>query len=67
MPYQHALVGDLITAVLEHDVDSLLHSPAGQGVVWTRSMQTVNEVMEQLCRDMRVGLKRACDLRVGIR
>jgi NAD(P)H-dependent flavin oxidoreductase YrpB (nitropropane dioxygenase family) len=65
MPYQHALVGDLITAVLEHDVDPLLHSPAGQGVVWTRSMQTVNEVMEQLCRDMQVGLKRAGDLRVG--
>lgn len=59
MPYQHALVGDLITAILEHDVEPLLHSPAGQGVVWTREMLTVADVIEKLCREMDAGLARA--------
>lgn len=59
MPYQHALVGDLITAILEHDVEPLLHSPAGQGVVWTRSMQTVAEVIDDLSREMHAALDRA--------
>jgi len=58
MPYQHALVGDLITAIIEHDVDPLLHSPAGQSIAWTRSMQTVEEVMRQLCGDMEASLER---------
>ena len=35
MPYQHALVGDLFTAIEEHEVDALLHSPAGQSVTWS--------------------------------
>lgn len=58
MPYQHALVGDLITAIIEHDDGPLLHSPAGQSVAWSRSMQTVAEVIEQLSADMQSALER---------
>lgn len=59
MPYQHALVGDLITAIIEHDVEPLLHTPAGQSVAWTRSKQSVAEVVTRLCAEMNTGLERA--------
>lgn len=48
MPYQHALVGDLMTAVEEHHIDPLLYSAAGQGVTWTTGKKTVAEVVDQL-------------------
>jgi len=51
MPYQHALVGDLLTAVDERQVESLLHSPAGQGVAWTREQGSVREVPQTLTDD----------------
>ncbi len=49
MPYQHALVGDLITAVEEADITPLLTEPAGQGVVWCRQVESVAEVVTRLC------------------
>lgn len=48
MPYQHALVGDLITAVEERDITPLLTEPAGQGVVWCRQVESVAEVVARL-------------------
>jgi NAD(P)H-dependent flavin oxidoreductase YrpB (nitropropane dioxygenase family) len=48
MPYQHALVGDLMTGIDEHEVEPLLHTPAGQGVVWTSEMRPVADVMADL-------------------
>lgn len=45
MPYQHALVGDLITAVEENRIDALLTEPAGQSVAWCEAVGSVAEVM----------------------
>lgn len=59
MPYQHALVGELLTAVEEHEIEPLLHSPAGQGVTWTRKMRPVAEVIDTLMQQTAEGLARA--------
>ncbi len=48
MPYQHALVGDMITAVEERDITPLLTEPAGQGVVWNRRVEKVSDVVTRL-------------------
>lgn len=58
MPYQHALVGDLLTAIDEHQIDPLLHSPAGQGVVWTRRQSTVAELIDRLTSEAEHSLER---------
>ena len=48
MPYQHALVGDLMTAISEHQVEPLVGSPAGQGVVWPTNVEPVADVVNRL-------------------
>ena len=48
MPYQHALVGDLITAVEEREITPLLTEPAGQSVAWCRDVESVAAVIERL-------------------
>lgn len=48
MPYQHALVGDLMTSIDDHDVEPLAHTPAGQGVAWTTEMRSVADIMADL-------------------
>ncbi len=62
MPYQHALVGDLMTAIEEHEVDPMLHSPAGQGVTWSKAKRSVAEVIEDLSAEALAGLERAGQL-----
>ncbi|MBL6953380.1 MAG: nitronate monooxygenase [Alphaproteobacteria bacterium] len=59
MPYQHALVGDLLTAIDEHQVEPMLHIPAGQGVAWTTGLKSVADVMADLRDQTLVGLRRA--------
>ena len=49
MPYQHALVGELLTAIEEHEVDPLFHSPAGQSVTWSTAKRSVAEIVDALC------------------
>ncbi len=56
MPYQHALVGDLMTAIEEHEVDPLLHSPAGQGVTWSLELRSVAQVFQALSDQTIAGL-----------
>ncbi len=58
MPYQHALVGDLMTAIEEHEVDPLLHSPAGQGVTWSTERKSVFQVVRELGDQAMEGLER---------
>jgi NAD(P)H-dependent flavin oxidoreductase YrpB (nitropropane dioxygenase family) len=45
MPYQDVLVGDLLGAIDEHGVEPLLHSGAGQGIGYARTVRPVAEVM----------------------
>ena len=42
------LVGDLLGAIEEHDVEPLIHDGAGQSVAFFNEIRTVQEVMDSL-------------------
>ena len=48
MPYQDVLVGDLLGAIIEHEVEPLLHSGAGQGIGYADEVRPVAEVIAAL-------------------
>jgi len=48
MPYQDVLVGDLLGAIDEHQVEPLLHSGAGQGIGYATEVRPVADVMGDL-------------------
>lgn len=48
MPYQDILVGDLLGAIDEHQIEPLMHSPAGQSVAYFNEVQPVAEIMNRL-------------------
>ncbi len=51
MPYQDVLVGDLLGAIVEHEVEPLLHSGAGQGIGYATEIRSVADVMTRLVED----------------
>ncbi|MGB1191123.1 MAG: hypothetical protein ACPG4A_12910, partial [Pseudomonadales bacterium] len=51
MPYQDVLVGDLLGAIEEHDIEPLIHSGAGQSVAYFNQVQPVASIMQQLIKD----------------
>jgi NAD(P)H-dependent flavin oxidoreductase YrpB (nitropropane dioxygenase family) len=51
MPLQDILIGDLLGAVGRHQVEELVHHPAGQGIAWFNEELSVAEVMEKLVGD----------------
>jgi NAD(P)H-dependent flavin oxidoreductase YrpB (nitropropane dioxygenase family) len=56
MPYQHALTGELLAAIDEHQVEPLVYEAAGQSIAWFNQLTTVREVMERLRRETRDAL-----------
>ncbi len=48
MPYQDILVGDLLGAIDEHEIEKLMHVPCGQSIAYFDRLTTVAEVMEAL-------------------
>ncbi len=48
MPYQDVLVGDLLGAISEHEVEPLLHSGAGQGIGYASDVKPVAEVIDEM-------------------
>jgi NAD(P)H-dependent flavin oxidoreductase YrpB (nitropropane dioxygenase family) len=56
MPYQHVLIGDLLTGVMEHEIEPLMYEGAGQGVVWCDEVSTVGQVVERLMAEAREAL-----------
>ncbi len=48
MPYQDVLVGDLLGAIEEHDIEPLIHSGAGQSVGYFNEVKPVAQIMQQL-------------------
>lgn len=48
MPLQDVLVGDLLGAIEEHDIEPLIHSGAGQSVAYFNDLQSVAQVMDGL-------------------
>lgn len=51
MPFQDVLVGDLLGAIDEHDIDPLIHSGAGQSIGYFDRLRHVDEVMKELVGD----------------
>jgi len=48
MPYQDVLVGDLLGAIEEHDIEPLIHSGAGQSVAYFNEIVPVSAIMNDL-------------------
>ena len=57
MPYQDVLVGDLLGAIDEHDVEPLLHSGAGQGIGYATQVRPVADVIATLMADAEAALR----------
>ncbi len=57
MPYQDVLVGDLLGAIEEHDIEPLIHSGAGQSVGYFHEVRPVADVMEDLVKQTRDALQ----------
>jgi NAD(P)H-dependent flavin oxidoreductase YrpB (nitropropane dioxygenase family) len=58
MPYQQVLIGELLTGVIEHEIEPLMYEGAGQGVAWCNELSTVGQVVERLLAEAREALKR---------
>jgi NAD(P)H-dependent flavin oxidoreductase YrpB (nitropropane dioxygenase family) len=58
MPYQHVLIGELLTGVMEHEIEPLMYEGAGQGVAWCNEVSTVAQVIERLVAEAREALEK---------
>lgn len=56
MPYQQVLIGELLTGVMEHEIEPLMYEGAGQGVAWCNEVSTVEQVIERLVAEAREAL-----------
>ena len=57
MPYQDVLVGDLLGAIEEHDIEPLIHSGAGQSIGYFNEVKPVAEIMNALVNETIESLK----------
>ena len=48
MPYQDVLVGDLLGAIEEHDIEPLIHSGAGQSIGYFEEVRPVAQIIAEL-------------------
>ena len=48
MPFQDVLVGDLLGAIEEHDIEPLIHSGAGQSIGYFNEVRPVADILETL-------------------
>jgi len=58
MPYHDILVGDLLGSISRHEVEPLLHQPAGQGIAFFNEVKTVRETMEVFVAEASAVLER---------
>lgn len=58
MPLQDILVGDLLGAIDEHNVEPLMHYPAGQSIAYFNEVRPVRDVMAELVSEATAGLRR---------
>ena len=57
MPYQDVLVGDLLGAIEEHDIEPLIHSGAGQSVGYFDEVKPVQAIMDELVSEAAAALQ----------
>ena len=53
MPYQHALTGELLAAIEEHQIEPLVYEALGQSCAWFNELTSVRDVVERLTRETR--------------
>ncbi len=58
MPYQDVLVGDLLGAIEEHDIEPLIHSGAGQSIAYFDEVQPCADIMARLVAETETALGR---------
>ncbi|MBT7891014.1 MAG: nitronate monooxygenase [Deltaproteobacteria bacterium] len=58
MPFQQVLIGEILTGIMEHEIEPLMYEGAGQGVVWSTEKTTVQQVIEGLLAEAREALAR---------
>ena len=58
MPMQDVLVGDLLGAIEEHNIEPLIHSGAGQSIAYFNEIKTVQTIMSDLVREASCILER---------
>lgn len=58
MPLQDILVGNLLGAIDEHEIQPLMHSPAGQSIAYFNQVRSVAEVMHSLVEEARLSIDR---------
>jgi NAD(P)H-dependent flavin oxidoreductase YrpB (nitropropane dioxygenase family) len=51
MPYQQALIGDVLGSIAEHQIEPLVYEAAGQSVAWFNEATTVADVIGRLIRE----------------
>lgn len=57
MPYQQALIGDLLAAIEQHELPDLIYEAAGQSVAWLNKIEPVAAVMQRLLDQTRAALQ----------
>jgi len=67
MPYQDVLVGDLLGAIDDHEIEPLMHYAVGQGVAWIRDRRPVAEVYARLVEETLAALGAVAALAGGAR
>ncbi len=56
MPHQDMLIGDLLGAINEHEIEPLMHSGAGQSIAYSTEQKSVAEIVDQLVADAEAAL-----------
>ena len=58
MPMQDVLIGDLLGAIEEHDIEPLIHSGAGQSIGYFNEIQPVRKIMSMLVEEATATLEK---------
>ena len=58
MPFQDILVGDLLGAIDDHEIEPLMHYAVGQGVAYLNEVRPVAAIVEDLVAQSRAALAR---------
>jgi ApbE superfamily uncharacterized protein (UPF0280 family) len=62
MPWQHALTGELLAAIEEHEVAPLVYEAAGQSVAWLQGEAPAAAIMARLAAQTDAALARIAAL-----
>lgn len=61
MPFQDILVGDLLGSIDEHEIQPLMHHPAGQSIAYFNELRSVADVMSGIVDEARTYARRFSD------